>query len=203
MSATVAPALTDRSDFRTVLIAGTKLGVTVAVSVIMYLVAARRLAGGTAAVVEALLVLVGGTAAAFLPGLWAAARTIEGIAGAAAIGLWGSIVFSVIDIAVFRPVHAYPWTWDDVGGGSTWWYLPIWWMLATFLAWMGGVRTAATAARGRSSLVAAAGPVLIGAIVLAAVGRGLGFAAVLPVQAGLGFALTLVVLDVFALARKA
>src|SRR5262249_61063442 len=50
---------------------------------------------------------------------------------------------------LFRsPFKAYPWTWDAVAGGSTWWYLPIWWMLGTFLAWMGTIVTAGRAARG-------------------------------------------------------
>src|SRR5256885_5665811 len=55
----------------------------------------------------------------------------------------GTVVFSAIDIVLLRPFKAYPWTWDAIGGGSTWWYLPIWWMLGTFLAWMGGIVTAA------------------------------------------------------------
>ena len=203
MSATVASAVSDRSDFRSVLIAGTKVGITISVAVVAYLAVAWYLPEGTASVVEALLVFVGGTVAAFLPGRLAVARTIEGIAGAAGIGLWGALVFSIIDIALLRPMHAYPWTWDDVGGGSTWWYLPIWWMLSTFLAWMGGVLTAAGAARGRSSLGSVAGPVLGGAVVLAAVLRVAGFHAVLPVQAGLGFSVTLVALAAVALARKA
>ena len=203
MSATVAPAATDRSDFRTVLIAGTRVGVVIAVMVVLYLAVARYLTGGAADVAEALLVLAGGVVAAFLPGRWAVARTIEGIAGGAAIGLWGSIVFSVIDIAVLRPTRAYPWTWDDVGGGSTWWYLPMWWMLATFLAWHGGVLVAAGAPRGRSSLASVAGPVVVGAVVLAVLARLAGLHGVLPVQAGLGFAVTLVALSIVALTRKA
>src|SRR6266542_1305288 len=94
-----------------------------------------------------------GVAAGFLPGLWTAARATEGIAGAAAIGLVGSLVFSAIDIALLRPFHAYPWTWDAVGGGSSWWYLPVWWMLGTFVAWMGAIVTAGGAARGEATLV--------------------------------------------------
>jgi hypothetical protein len=203
MSATVAPAVTDRSDFRSVLIAGTKLGIVISVAVVAYLAVARYLPEGTAAVVEALLVLVGGTLAAFLPGQLAVARTIEGIAGAAGVGLWGALVFSIIDIALLRPFGAYPWTWDDVGGGSTWWYMPIWWMLATFLAWMGGVLVASGAARGRSSIMSVATPVLVGGVVLAALLRVAGFQAVLPVQAGLGFTVTLVALAALALTRKA
>jgi hypothetical protein len=117
------------------------------------------------------------------------------------MGLWGAIVFSVVDIVVLRPLKAYPWTWDAVGGGSTWWYLPIWWMFATFLAWMGGALTAA--APEGSSLGRTAAPALIGAIVIAGVVRLSGLDGALPVQAGAGFAVTLPVLAVIALARKA
>jgi hypothetical protein len=151
--------------------------------------------------VEALLVLVAGTAVTFLPGRWCTARSVEGIAGAAGIGLWGAIVFSVVDIVLLRPLKAYPWTWDAVGGGSTWWYLPIWWMFATFLAWMGGALTAA--APEDTSLARTAAPVLIGALVLAVVARLSGLDGALPVLAGAGFAVTLPVLVVVALARKA
>ncbi len=96
--------------------------------------------------------LAAGVAVAFLPAQWTAARSTEGIAGAAAVGLVGTIVFSAIDIAVLRPFKAYPWTWDAIGGGSTWWYLPIWWMLGTFLAWMGGIVTAASGEVGLAAL---------------------------------------------------
>src|SRR5256885_12892768 len=70
----------------------------------------------------------------------------------------GTVVFSAIDIVLLRPFKAYPWTWDAVGGGSTWWYLPVWWMLGTFLAWMGGLVTAGRAARGSDLAIPALAP---------------------------------------------
>src|SRR5207244_835100 len=97
---------------------------------------------------EALIVLATGVAVSFLPGRMTAARHGEGLAGAAAMGLWGTVVFMAVDIIALRPLKAYPWTWDAVGGGSTWWYLPIWWMLGTLLAWTGAIVTADQAARG-------------------------------------------------------
>ena len=203
MSTTVVPTPADRSDFRTVLTGGTKVGLVTAAAVVLYLLVAKYVAlGPVRGGLETLLVLAAGTAATFLPGRWSAARSVEGIAGAAAMGLWGTIVFSAVDIVLLRPVKAYPWTWDAVGGGTTWWYLPIWWMLGTFLAWMGGVLTAAQAARGRLSLARTAAPVLIGAVVLTAAARFWGLDAVLPVEAGAGFAVTLPALVVVALARK-
>ena len=203
MSATLAPTTMDRTDVRTILTGGTKVGLGTAVAVVLYLVVSKHVpAGGSLrAGVEALLVLVAGTAVTFLPGRWCAARSVEGIAGAAGMGLWGAIVFSVVDIVLLRPLKAYPWTWDAVGGGSTWWYLPIWWMFATFLAWMGGTLTAA--APEGASLGRTAAPVLIGALVLAVVARLSGLDGALPVLAGAGFAVTLPVLVVVALARKA
>jgi hypothetical protein len=205
MSAVIAPSATDRSDLRTVLTGGTRVGLGIAAAVVLYLLSAKDLpaGGGVRAGVETLLVLAAGTAAAFLPGTWCVARNVEGIAGAAATGLWGTIVFSVVDIALLRPLQVYPWTWDAVGGGTTWWYLPMWWILGTFLAWMGGTRIALRAARrSDAGVMRSAGPVLIGAIVVAALARVTGVA-MLPVAAGAGFALTLLALVLVALARRA
>ena len=204
MSATAVPAGTDRSDFRTVLVGGTKVGVLVAAAVIVYLLAARSLpgGGGVRSTVETILVLAAGTAAAFLPGRWCAARGAEGIAGAAAMGLWGTIAFSAVDIVVLRPVRAYPWTWDAVGGGTTWWYLPMWWILGTFLAWMGGTRLALGSGSGEMPLTRAALPPLAGAAVAVAVVAGTGLPVIAPVAAGIGFTVTLTVFAVVALARR-
>src|SRR2546425_6593476 len=112
-----------------------------------------------------LLVLAGCVAPAFLPGCFGASRTVQGVARAAAIGLWGTIVFMAIDIILLRPFHAFPWTWDAVGGGSTWWYLPIWWMLGTFVAWMGAIVAAGRGARGGDTAVRAlALPAVLGGL---------------------------------------
>src|SRR6266540_3710928 len=168
-------ATVDRSEFRHVLLSGTIVGVVTAVLVILYLVVSRLLSPGiTASLLQAILVLAGGVAAAFLPGFFAASRTTQGVASAAGIGLWGTIVFMAIDIILLRPFKAYPWTWDAVGGGSTWWYLPIWWMLGTFLAWMGGLVTSGRAARGGdASIRSLAIPAVLGGL---SAGLGLGLA---------------------------
>src|SRR5574342_852184 len=98
MSAPAAALASDRSDFRTVTVSGAKLGVTIGVAVVLFVAASRLLpdAGGLRGAVEAVIVLVAGAAAAFLPGQWTAARSTEGIAGAAAVGLVGTVVFSAI-----------------------------------------------------------------------------------------------------------
>ena len=198
MSATAAPAPSDRSDFRTVTTGGAAVGVLTAVAVVAFLAASRLLPdvrGG----VESLIVLAAGITVAFLPAQRTGARGVDGIAGAAAVGLVGTVVFSAIDIVLLRPFKAYPWTWDAIGGGSTWWYLPIWWMLGTFLAWMGGIVTAAgsEATLGRRAL-----PPIAATIVVALIVRLAGVTLALPVATGGAFTLVLAALALVALARK-
>jgi len=199
---TSAVATTDRSDFRNVLVSGTKVGVVTGIAVVAYLVLMRFLPAGVVrdAILSA-LVLAAGALVSLLPGEWAGARNTEGVAGAAAIGLWGSIAFMAIDVLLLRPFKAFPWTWDAIGGGSTWWYLPIWWMLGTFLAWMGGMLTAGRHARGPTTLVATAMPVVIGAVVLAAVGKLAGLPVMLPVLVGASYTVLLAVLALISLRK--
>lgn len=200
MSATAAPAASDRADFRTVVTGGAKIGVATAVAVVGFVAASRLLrdAGSLRDGVEALIVLAAGVIAGFLPARWTAARSTEGIAGAAAVGLVGTVVFSAIDIVLLRPFQAYPWTWDAIGGGSTWWYLPVWWMLGTFLAWMGAI---VTAAGGDAPLGRQATPAAVATLVVAAIAR-FAVPVALPVAVGGAFTLVLAALAVVALARK-
>jgi hypothetical protein len=207
MSATAAPAAQDRSDFRTVTIGGALVGLVTGVAVVLFVAASRTLAGDAVrGGVEALVVLAAGIVVAFFPAQWTAARSTDGIAGAAAVGLVGTVVFSAIDIVLLRPFKAYPWTWDAIGGGSTWWYLPVWWMLGTFLAWMGGIVTAGQAARGggaeQATLGRAALPAVAGALVVAAIARLAGLVASLPVAAGAAFTIVLAALALVVLTRK-
>ncbi|MGE5156479.1 MAG: hypothetical protein ACM3JP_03165 [Betaproteobacteria bacterium] len=203
MSSSAVPAAADRSDLRNVLVSGAKVGGLTAVAVVAYLALFRFIPAGTVReVVLGLLVLAAAVATSLWPGTLAAARNVEGIAGAAAIGLWGAVVFSVIDIAVLRPFKAYPWTWDAIGGGSSWWYIPVWWMLGTFVAWMGGLLTAGRHARGEATMTRIAAPVVIGGVILAGAGKALGCPVMLPVLAGGGFAVALTGLALLSL-RKA
>ena len=84
-----------------------------------------------------MIVLVGLVAVTFLPGLWTRPRTIEGIAGAAGIGLAAAIVFLLIDVTLLQNIGTYGHRWLELGGGSNWWYHPVWWMVGTFLPWLG------------------------------------------------------------------
>ena len=202
MSATAAPAPSDRSDFRTVTTGGAAVGVLTAVAVVAFLAASRLLPdvrGG----VESLIVLAAGITVAFLPAQRTGARGVDGIAGAAAVGLVGTVVFSAIDIVLLRPFKAYPWTWDAIGGGSTWWYLPVWWMLGTFAAWMGAIVTARAATPDvPSPLARRALPLVAATVIAVAVVRLAGMQVALPVLTGRAFTLTLAALALVALARK-
>ena len=197
-----SPSTVDRSDFRYILISGTKVGIATAATVLLTIIVSRLVpAGIVRAVLQTIVVLAGAVAATFLPGFWTMARTVQGIAGAAGVGLWGTVVFMAIDIILFRPFKAYPWTWDAVGGGSTWWYLPIWWMLGTLLAWLGALVTAARAARGGDvAIQSLALPVVLGGIG-GAIGLGIGGTAPAPVGAGAGFVITLAIFAIIAFAR--
>jgi hypothetical protein len=199
---TATSTAVDRSNFRYILTSGTKVGIATAATVLVTIIVSRVIpAGIVRAVLQTIVVLAGAVAATFLPSYWTTARSVQGIAGAAGVGLWGTVVFMAIDIILFRPFKAYPWTWDAIGGGSTWWYLPIWWMVGTFLAWLGGLVTAARAARGGNTAIQSlAIPVVMGGIG-GGLGLGLGGTAPAPVGAGAGFVLTLIIFAVIAFAR--
>ena len=130
------------------------LGVIEAIVVLLMAIITRLLGGVLEAVVGGIVLLVGLAAVTVLPGVWTRARTIEGIAGAAAIGLAATVVFLLIDVALFQPFGVYTNRWREIGGGSNWWYHPIWWMVGTFLPWMGALITANRAARGRETSIA-------------------------------------------------
>jgi hypothetical protein len=202
MTTSTLPA-TDRYDFRHVLWSGTKVGLVTGVSVVVFLALSSRLSAGTVqTLLEALAVLVAGVLVSLLPGQFVGSRGTEGVAGAAAVGLWGTVVFMAFDIVLLRPFKAYPWTWDAIGGGSTWWYLPIWWMLGTFVAWMGGMLTAGRNARGPASLGQIATPVVAGAIVLAVIAKLTIIPVAWPVLIGGAYVVTLTGFALWSIIRK-
>lgn len=137
----------DRTDLRYVLTCAVKLGVLEAIAVGLFSLTERFLEGPAETVVLALIVLAGVAAVTLLPGIWTVPRTIEGIAGAAGIGLAATVVFLLIDVASLQPLGAYTNRWHEIGGGSNWWYHPVWWMVGTFLPWMGAFAMANQAAR--------------------------------------------------------
>ena len=152
------------------------LGVVTAIVVVLLSFITRLTSGIVETVAGGIALLAGLTAVTVLPGLWTRARTIEGIAGAAGIGLAATVVFLLIDVALLQPLGMYTNRWREVGGGSNWWYHPVWWMVGTFLPWMGALILANRARRGKSDSVGGTmGVALIAALVLGALAVVVGF----------------------------
>ncbi len=137
MTSVAQHAAEPRSDVKTIVGGGVKLGVVTVVGVVAFVLLSRWLSGRTEVLVQSLLILFGGAVFAYAPASWVRPREVDSIAWASLVGLLGSVVFTVVDTAVLRPVHLYPWTWDAIGGGSGFWYIPVWWMGSCFLAWLG------------------------------------------------------------------
>src|SRR6266566_5248515 len=79
MSATATATASDRSDFRTVMVGGTQIGVLTAAAVVAFLMVSRQVAAGMPQrVLEALIVLATGTAVSFLPARLTEARAARG-----------------------------------------------------------------------------------------------------------------------------
>lgn len=160
----------DLTDVPTIVRGSVVLGLFEAAVVLLFSVINRLLGGPVETMLLALVLLAGVGAVTLLPGTWTRARTIEGIAGAAGIGLGASFVFLLVDVALLQNIGTYTNRWWQVGG-SNWWYHPVWWMAGTFLPWLGAWILANQMERnGRTSAVAA-------------LGTALGFAAVAAVAA--------------------
>jgi len=169
MTSAVEP-LVERADVRTIVGGGVVLGVLTALGIAVFSLASRALNGTAEAVVGAAVVLVGGAIASYLPAHWVRPRHVDGIAWAALIGLLGSLAFTVLDTILLRPVGLYHWTWDAIGGGSGFWYVPVWWMGSATLAWLGAWVLAVLARGGREprAVGAAVQFILIALLVFAA-----------------------------------
>jgi hypothetical protein len=114
-----------------------KLGLLESILVLLFALASRFLGGIVELIVCGVILLVGLAAVTMLPGTWTRPRTIEGIAGAAGIGLAAAGVFLLVDVTLLQNIGTYSNRWYEIGGGSNWWYHPVWWMVGTFLPWMG------------------------------------------------------------------
>lgn len=152
-----------------------KLGLLESILVLLFSVATRLLSGLPELIVGGVILVAGLAAVSMLPGLWTRPRTIEGIAGAAGIGLAATGVFLLVDVALLQNIGTYTHRWYDIGGGSNWWYHPVWWMVGTFIPWMGAwILANQTVRDGRpaplvafltavgATIVLAAGAVLLG-----------------------------------------
>jgi hypothetical protein len=114
-----------------------KLGLLESIFVLLFSLASRMLGGAVEAIVCGIILVAGLAAVTMLPGLWTRPRTIEGIAGAAGIGLGATGVFLLVDVMLLQNIGTYTNRWYEIGGGSNWWYHPVWWMVGTFIPWMG------------------------------------------------------------------
>jgi hypothetical protein len=174
----------DQTDLPNILRAGVKLGLLQCVLIAAFGVLQPRIAGVAELVICGLILLIGLAATIVLPGMWTRARTIEGIAGAAGIGYAAAIVFLIVDVTLFQPLHLYSNRWLEIGGGSNWWYHPVWWMVGTFVPWMGAwIQANQTAKNGSASPVV----VVLVSFVLAAICLAIGILLGVPHAAwGLG-----------------
>jgi hypothetical protein len=127
----------DATDVPSVVAGSIKLGLIETLLVLVFSLASRFLNGVVETVVCAFIVILGLAVVTMLPGLWTRPRTIEGIAGAAGIGLGASAVFLLLDVMLLQNIGTYTNRWYEIGGGSNWWYHPVWWMVGTFLPWLG------------------------------------------------------------------
>ena len=164
MTSAVEPAA-ERADVRTIVGGSLMLGVITAAGVAAFAFVSRGVTGTVETVVQSVLVLLGGVVFSYLPAFWVRPRNVDGIAWAALVGLLGALTFTVLDTAVLRPLDVYHWTWDQIGGGSGFWYVSVWWMASALLAWLGAWVFAVLSEKG-SSVFAAAGQTLGVAVIV-------------------------------------
>ena len=169
----------DYTEVPFVVRSGVILGVIQSVLVLAFSLGSRFLAGTPELVVRSIIVLIGIAATTLLPGTWTRARRIEGIAGAAGIGLMATGVFLLVDSLVLQRFGTYTNRWLAIGGGSNWWYHPVWWMVGTYLSWMGAWALANQADRGGANPIM----VLVIALVFTAIAGALGVVLHVPYAA--------------------
>ena len=177
MATAVHPDATfDTTDIPRIVRGSITLGAIQALVILAISMANRTLEGTADQAATGILLAVGLAATILLPGRWTRARTIEGIAGAAGIGLGAALAFLVLDVAVLQPLGTYTNRWYEVGGHSNWWYHPVWWMVGSYLSWMGAfVLANQTARRGSPSVAGAVLLIVVLTVVLAAAAATLGF----------------------------
>jgi len=162
----------DLTDVPAIVRGAVKLGLLESVLVLVISLVSRFLPNGVLqTAVLGVIVLAGLFAVTFLPGLWTRPRTIEGIAGAAGIGLAAAIVYLLVDVTLLQNIGTYGHRWLELGGGSNWWYHPVWWMVGTFLPWLGAWMLANQLVKGSTVSPGAAFALAVGCgVALAVVG---------------------------------
>ena len=143
-----------------------KLGLIEAGLVLLFSLSSRFLGGVLEFFVSGIVLIVGLAAVSMLPGLWTRPRTIEGLAGAAGIGLGAAGVFLLVDVGLLQNIGTYSSRWYEIGGGSNWWYHPVWWMVGSFIPWMGAWILANNSTRNRSRTPAVTFGIVAGLAIL-------------------------------------
>ncbi len=168
----VAETTSAHPHWRVVVRAGAQVGAVTAVGVAVFALMSRSMTGTSETLVQSILILIGAAVFAYLPFSLLRPRDVDGIAWSALVGLLGALFFTVLDTVIFRPLNLYHWTWDAIGGGSGFWYIPVWWMGSAFLAWLGAWVVATSSQQGDASVPTIAGQtigigVVLGAILMA------------------------------------
>ncbi|MGH7523271.1 MAG: hypothetical protein ACREK8_03105, partial [Gemmatimonadales bacterium] len=127
----------DHTEIMLVLRGSIILAVIQAIVVILVSIITRSLNGTVEHALTGIVVFVGAMVTIFYPATLTRPLSIDGIASAAGIGLGATWIFVLLDAFILRSLHVYTDRWWQIGGGSFWWYLPVWWMAGTFLSWMG------------------------------------------------------------------
>lgn len=133
----------DQTEISDVLKASLKLGIFESIAILVIGLVSKYLDGPIEVALLAVLVTLAILVVTILPGIWTRAGTIEGIAGAAGIGLAATCVYLIVDVVVFQNIGLYTNRWLEIGGGSNWWYHPIFWMVGCYLPWLGAWQLAA------------------------------------------------------------
>jgi len=138
------------------------LGVIETAAVLIVSLINRVFEGTVDHLLTGVVVAIGVAIVTFVPGIWTRARSIEGIAGAAGIGLGAALAFLALDVTLLQPLGTWTNRWYEIGGHSNWWYHPTWWMVGTYLPWMGAyILSNQGARRGSPSLGLAIGMVAV------------------------------------------
>jgi len=166
----------DTTELPNILRGSAILGVIQSVCVFAVSVINKALEGTADAALTGVVVLVGAALTIVLPGLWTKARTIEGISGAAGIGLGATVMFLILDVTILQPLGTYTNRWHEIGGHSNWWYHPVWWMAGSYLAWLGAFIMANQAAKsGKPSAGGMLGMVAVLTVACGAIAAATGF----------------------------
>ncbi|HEY4100860.1 MAG TPA: hypothetical protein VGM20_08290 [Gemmatimonadales bacterium] len=113
------------------------LAIVQSLCVVVVSIITRSLSGTIEHALTGIVVYIGAMITIFWPGTRIRPRQIDGISAAAGIGLGATWFFVPIDALILQPLGMYTNRWHEVGGGSIWWYIPVWWMAGTFITWQG------------------------------------------------------------------